>query len=73
MYYYFSLQVAAKAIPYRDVFISHLAVPGGESTGTIFVQSVMSDVEQYITAMDVVIKILKDFFSSNSLDTNDMV
>lgn len=65
--------VAVKALPYRDVFISHLAVPGEESHGSLFIQCVMSDIEQYITAMDVVIKIINDFYRLHNLETNDVV
>ncbi|OPL20867.1 pleckstrin 8-like domain-containing family a member, partial [Mytilus galloprovincialis] len=65
--------VAAKALPYRDVFISNLSVPGEEDTGTLYRQSLMSDIEQYITAMDVVIKILNDFYKLHDLNSNDTV
>ncbi|XP_052080938.1 pleckstrin homology domain-containing family A member 8-like [Mytilus californianus] len=65
--------VAAKALPYRDVFISNLSVPGEEDTGTLYQQSLMSDIEQYITAMDVVIKILNDFYKLHDLNSDDTV
>lgn len=55
------------------MFISNLSVPGEEDTGTLYRQSLMSDIEQYITAMDVVIKILNDFYKLHDLNSNDTV
>lgn len=65
--------VASKALPYRDVFLMHLSVPGEENSGSLYNQSLMSDIEQYITAMDVVIKILNDFYRQHDLDSKDTV
>ncbi|KAK3082911.1 hypothetical protein FSP39_008873 [Pinctada imbricata] len=65
--------VAVKALPYRNVFLSMLGVEGDESEGSDFMQCLMSDMENYITALDVVIKILNDFYRLHSLESNDQI
>lgn len=65
--------VAVKALPYRNVFISLLSPEGRKSDDQAFVSSVMTDMETFITAVDVVIKLLDDFFKVNNLDSNEQV
>ena len=62
-----------KALPYRNVFISLLSPEGRKSDDQAFVSSVMTDMETFITAVDVIIKLLDDFFKVNNLDSNEQV
>lgn len=62
-----------KALPSREVFISLLAVPGGENKGTDFTHSLMTDMENYITALDEILRVLNDFFTVHTLDNEESV
>ncbi|XP_060074304.1 pleckstrin homology domain-containing family A member 8-like [Ylistrum balloti] len=65
--------VAVKALPYKEVFITQLNAPGHVGEGSLFIQSLMADLDSYCTALDEVIKILKDFYKSNSLDNDEQI
>lgn len=65
--------VAVKALPSREVFISLLAVPGGENKGVDFLHSLMSDMENYITALGEILRILNDFYKVHTLDNEEPV
>ena len=62
-----------KALPYRSVFLSLLSPEGRKSDDPIFIQSLMSDIECFITAINVIIKVLNDFFRINKLDSNEQI
>ena len=72
-YILFLWQVAVKALPSRDVFISLLAVPGEKSEGTDFLHSLMSDMENYVTALGEILRILDDFYRVNTLENEEPV
>ena len=69
----FYLQVAVKALPYHSVFLSLLSPEGRKSDDRAFVECVMMDMESFVTAIEVIIKILNDFFKANNLDSNEQV
>ena len=71
--YIILFQVAVKALPYRDVFLSMLGLPGEQSDGADFIQCLMTDMDSYVTALDVVIRILDDFYRMHSIDTDDQI
>ncbi|OWF42560.1 pleckstrin homology domain-containing family A member 8-like [Mizuhopecten yessoensis] len=65
--------VAVKALPYKEVFITQLRATGHPGEGSIFLQSLMADLDSYCTALDEVIRILKDFYKSHSLDNDEQI
>lgn len=65
--------MAVKALPSREVFISLLAVPGGENKGVDFLHSLMSDMENYITALGEILRILNDFYKVHTPDNEEPV
>lgn len=65
--------VAVKALPYKSVFVTQLNAPGHTGEGSLFMQSLMADLESYCTALDEVIQILKDFYKSHSLDNDEQI
>lgn len=65
--------VAVKALPYKEDFIIQLRADGSSGEGSIFLQSVMDDLDVYSTALDVVLRILNDFYKSHALDNNEQV
>ena len=67
------LQVAVKALPYRSVFVSLLSPEGRKSDDPLFVQSLMSDIESFVIAVETIIKILNDFFRVNHLDSSEKI
>ncbi|XP_033728415.1 pleckstrin homology domain-containing family A member 8-like [Pecten maximus] len=65
--------VAVKALPYKSVFITQLSAPGHTGEGSLFIQSLMADLENYCAALDEVLRILKDFYKSHSLDNDEQI
>ena len=50
-----------------------LGLPGEQSEGADFIQCLMTDMDSYVTALDVVIRILDDFYRMHSIDTDDQI
>ncbi|XP_062576311.1 pleckstrin homology domain-containing family A member 8-like [Saccostrea cucullata] len=65
--------VAVKALPSREVFISLLAVPGEENEGADFIHSLIADMENNITAIGEILRILNDFYKVHTLDNDEPV
>ncbi|KAK3577185.1 hypothetical protein CHS0354_037525 [Potamilus streckersoni] len=67
--------VAVKALPYRSTFLSLLKDQNGKEIEDeeLFLQSLLSDMDAYVTAMDVLIKILSDFYKKQGLDTDEKI
>ncbi|KAJ8320200.1 hypothetical protein KUTeg_001787 [Tegillarca granosa] len=65
--------VAVKALPYKDVFLSLLGAPNSNVNSPLFMQSLMADLENHVSAMDVTIKVLNDFYKFHSLDEEGQV
>ncbi len=66
-------QLAVKAIPYRKDFIAHLAASPESLDNPDFEKCLMREIEDYITALDVMIRILIDFYASKGLNSDEQV
>ncbi|XP_064597851.1 pleckstrin homology domain-containing family A member 3-like [Liolophura sinensis] len=65
--------LAVKAVPYRDQFIKKLAIDENDAEHPEFHKLLYCDMDEYITALDVLLKILQDFYSANDLDDEEKV
>ncbi|XP_064617425.1 pleckstrin homology domain-containing family A member 8-like [Liolophura sinensis] len=65
--------LAVKAVPYRDQFIKKLAIDENDAEHPEFHKLLYCDIDEYITALDVLLKILQDFYSANDLDDEEKV
>ena len=66
--------MAVKAIPYREDFISQLAVDDSiDSTSRQFEHTLMSDLEEFVSHLDRVLCAISDFYSTNKLDSTTTV
>ena len=69
-----SLQMAVKAVPTRQEFLSQFSPSSDNSVEEdTFGKSLLLDMEDYITAMDVVLLILNDFYQSKGIDSDEQV
>ena len=62
-----------KSVPYRKDFLRQLANSEADSDHPEYLSIIMKDIEDYITAQDVLVKILDDFYGSQGLDYKEMV
>ena len=69
----FVFQLAVKAVPYRKEFLEHLCVKAEDIEHPNFDKSLREDMEHFISAIDVLTKILNDFYSSKDLDSREQV
>lgn len=65
--------VAVKALPYRSTFISLMNPNDGKVDDQVYLASLMQDIEAFCCAMDIVIKILNDFFAANDIKVNEQI
>lgn len=65
--------MAVRAVPYRVEFLKKFAVHENDTEDPEFYKILFRDIEEYVTALDVVIKILQDFYSANNLDDEEQV
>lgn len=69
-----------KALPYREVFITHLQAGNSEDSETVtpvstqhYEQAILADIETYIVHLDRVLVVLADYYLQHSLDSNECV
>lgn len=65
--------VAVKALPYRSTFLSLLNPSEGTVDEQVFLSSLMSDIDTFCSASNVVIKILDDFLTANNLNIDEQI
>lgn len=65
--------LAVKAAPYYDVFMKTFQTESLSSDHPDFMAILMQDIEQYSTAIDVVLSIIDQFYQQHSLDSTAVV
>lgn len=62
-----------KALPYRSTFLSLLNPNKQEVDEQILHASLMTDIDTFCSACNVVVKILDDFFTANNLNIDEQI
>ena len=62
-----------QAIPSRADFLSHLALNPSDASEPDYEKSLMQDIEDYVTAMDVHLRLLSDFYVNKGLNSDEQV
>ncbi|KAH9489563.1 Pleckstrin y domain-containing A member 8, partial [Bulinus truncatus] len=68
--------VAVKALPYRETFISHLAVGDSgaiDPSSPQFEHALLTDIELFVQHLDRVLVVVDTFYLKHSLDTSEKV
>ncbi|XP_053385602.1 pleckstrin homology domain-containing family A member 8-like [Mercenaria mercenaria] len=65
--------VAVKALPYRSTFLSLLNPNEGDVDEQAYISSLMTDIDAFCCASDVVVKILDDFFTANNINIDEQI
>ena len=66
-------QVAVKSLPSPREFLEVLSADPSHLDSPAFLTSVTKDLEDYVTALDVVTQILHDFYTAHGLDSKEQV
>ncbi|XP_013414096.1 pleckstrin homology domain-containing family A member 8-like [Lingula anatina] len=65
--------LAAKAAPYREEFLKHLAASRMDQENPDFETLIIQDMDECSSALEVLISILSDFYISEDLDSQEQV
>ena len=65
--------MAVKSLPSARDFLQVLSVDPAHVVSPDFLPSVTRDLETYVTALDVVVQILHDFYVAHGLDSKEQV
>ncbi|ESP00844.1 hypothetical protein LOTGIDRAFT_140459 [Lottia gigantea] len=65
--------VAVKALPYRDDFLTHLAVTDCDIKSPIFIHSLQEDIEDYVKNLDQTIQVIHQFYKDHDLNNEDPI
>ena len=70
---YLLVQLAVKSAPSKKEFMEHLAANKADLDNPHFELFLFKDIEDYVTAQDVLTKILSDFYTNQGLDFQEQV
>jgi hypothetical protein len=67
------LQVAVKALPYREEFLRTMAGGECDTSSPQFSDTLMSDMELFLKHMNTIILVIGKFYSDEQLDIQEQV